>query len=352
MINLRSVVHCFLQSSLTLSILCGCAVRPQPERVVGPTSVNSNGIPKIEAWEANMRTFGKALCDRNKIGSLGLWEGNVWYYDGVRVFYQIEDYTSDAQWAQCAGYVRALYRDYVLSHQGKIGGWRVFPIGLAEDYKRNGDPQSRAAVLMLADNSAYAQSAGGPSYELSRETAYIIHAYLSAEELGHPKTAALQQAVSYAIGHLDQWTGSQKADYVKPFMVGLTMEALIRYVERHPDPRIQPVVTYAADWLWQNAWNPSLHTFPYIICRHNTSHAECHEDHSKEGPDLNLLLAPAYAWIYRETHSPEYRRRADEIFQGGIDGAWLNNGKQFSQNYRWSFDYVRWRKEGDGTSSY
>jgi hypothetical protein len=28
-----------------------------------------------------------------------------------------------------------------------------------------------------------------------------------------------------------------------------------------------------------------------------------------------------------------------------VQGAWLEGGKQFSQNYRWSFDYVRWRTE-------
>lgn len=56
---------------------------------------------------------------------------------------------------------------------------------------------------------------------------------------------------------------------------------------------------------------------------------------------------PAYGWLYRETLEPRFRERGDLIFASGVRGAWLDGGKQFSQNYRWSFDYVRWRREGD-----
>lgn len=43
-----------------------------------------------------------------------------------------------------------------------------------------------------------------------------------------------------------------------------------------------------------------------------------------------------------------YQQWGDEAFQGGTDGIWLNlldGGKHYSQNYRWSFDYVKWRKD-------
>ncbi len=44
-----------------------------------------------------------------------------------------------------------------------------------------------------------------------------------------------------------------------------------------------------------------------------------------------------------------YRDRGDAIFAGGVEQAWLDGGKQFNQNYRWSFDCVTWRTEGDRT---
>ena len=72
-------------------------------------------------------------------------------------------------------------------------------------------------------------------------------------------------------------------------------------------------------------------------------------DATAAAPDLNLLIAPAYAWLYRQTGDPAYRDRGDQIFAGGVKLAWLG-AKQFNQNYRWSFDYVRWRSGSPASS--
>ena len=44
------------------------------------------------------------------------------------------------------------------------------------------------------------------------------------------------------------------------------------------------------------------------------------------------------------TGDVKYLERGDEIFNGGVAGAYLGGGKQFSQQYRWSFDFVKWVK--------
>ena len=41
--------------------------------------------------------------NRDQILQLTTWEGNVWYYDGIRVYYLIADYTGDPSWEKCAG---------------------------------------------------------------------------------------------------------------------------------------------------------------------------------------------------------------------------------------------------------
>jgi hypothetical protein len=64
-------------------------------------------------------------------------------------------------------------------------------------------------------------------------------------------------------------------------------------------------------------------------------------------PDLNLLIAPAYAWMYLQTGDVQYRDRGDQIFAGGVKHSWLGASKQFNQNYIWSFAYVSWRQMGD-----
>ena len=50
-----------------------------------------------------------------------------------------------------------------------------------------------------------------------------------------------------------------------------------------------------------------------------------------------------YGWVYQQTGAQIYRDEGDELFNYGVAGAWLDGGKQFSQNYRWSQKYVEWR---------
>jgi hypothetical protein len=49
--------------------------------------------------------------------------------------------------------------------------------------------------------------------------------------------------------------------------------------------------------------------------------------------------------MYQQTGDTTYRDRGDQVFAGGVTRAYLNNGKQFNQNYMWSFDYVKWRSQ-------
>jgi hypothetical protein len=300
-------------------------------------------IPDRALWESQMQSFGRIHCDQGEIQRTGTDESGVWYYDGIRTFQQIADYTGDPSWRLCADYVKAVYRPLALGGGGQVPGWQVFPHGLAEDFRSTGDALSRSAVVSLATQSAWAPQGGDADAEMSRETAYLIHAYMKAIEVGEARSPLLQQAVEFALGHLDQWSGSRIAPYVKPFMVGLTFEALIAYEERFGDGRILPAIQRTADWLWDEAWHPATRSFFYISCKPGSQAVtdECIGLPREPSPDLNLLIAPAYAWLYRRLGEVRFQQRGDEIFSGGVRGAWLDGGKQFSQNYRWSFDYIR-----------
>jgi hypothetical protein len=123
-------------------------------------------------------------------------------------------------------------------------------------------------------------------------------------------------------------------------MVGLTMQALIRYWDVTQDPRVQPAVKTALDWLWQRAWVSGDKAFWY----ENWAADGFQDFPQKAGaPDLNLLIAPAFAWMFQRTGDVTYRDRGDQVFAGGVTRAWLDGPKQFNQNYMWSFDYVKWR---------
>ena len=296
-----------------------------------------------------MKSFGQSFCNNKNITTQGTYEANIWFYDGIRVYYQIDDYytkkgyhinSGGIPWNDCAGYVEGVYKPYVLNNT--ITGWRAFPHGLYMDYQRNHDENSKSAAILLATTSSYAWKGGDVIYGsngLHRETAYLVNAYRIAGLLGSPNPTLYARSVDFLLGAIDQEFVSNTDPYLKPFMVGLMMEALIQYYDETKDPRVPPAIKSAADGLWSRAWMPDSNAFYY----------ESTATPLAAAPDLNLLIAPAYAWLYKMTGDPVYQQRGDLIFQSGVNGAWLGDGKHFSQNYRWSFDYVTWRSQPDIT---
>jgi len=312
------------------------AVEPTPGPLAKQIIKSIPPIPSLSAWEANMVNYGKKLCNEESITKLTTWEGNLWYYDGMRVYFQIADYTKDDFWKACVGYIENVYKPYAMSG---ATGWRVFPHGLYQDYLRNNDATSKDAAIALATVSSFAKVGGGVIYGVNgmfRESAYLIHAYRIAGLLGSPNPKLYARAVDFVLGAIDQEFVSNSDPYQKPFMTGLLMEALIQYYEESKDPRVPPAIKAAVDGLWDRAWIPGKKAFYYESTAPATA-----------APDVNMLIAPAYAWIYKLTGDTVYQQRGDLIFQGAVEGAWLDQGKQFNQSYRWSFDYVNWRMHPD-----
>lgn len=307
-----------------------------------PSGFTPVAIPSLALWESQMKTVGAQHC-ANLASSSFSFDSKLaaTYYDAQWVFYQIADYTRDSSWNTCAARAEGVYRDqYVVPNNGSIPGYWNFTHGLMHDYLRTGDAASKNAAISLSRNAAYSPDstplAWTVSADYSREVAYAIMGYLNAETLGESHRARLDSFVNQAFGHLDQWFGSKTAPYVRPFMVGLTAHALISHAEQRGDSRVLPAMVQAMDWLWANTWLPGSQAFMYTDRNVDSGGRE-------PAPDLNLLIAPAFAWLYHQTGEVRFRDRGDQIFAGGVANAFLANGKQFNQNYRWSFDYVKWR---------
>lgn len=285
------------------------------------------------AWESNMIHYGMKHCGLSQ----SLWEGYAWYYDGARVYFQIADYTRNPYFNQCAQHERNIYRPYVLGNNGGIPGYRIFPDGFAMDYKRNGDTLSKLAVDMFYGATLNPQA---NYYYLiepthSRDLTYAVNTQFVGRSLGYPEDVSHRDRVELLIGHFDQWFLAKKRTPIsfQPFMVGLAAEALIRYYDASGDPRIPALLKIACDEMWRSSWNSGAQAFNY------------YEINAAPAPswDVSLLIAPMYAWVYRHTGDEKYRQWGDLIFNGGVSRAWLDGGKQFSQNYRWSAKYVEWR---------
>jgi hypothetical protein len=334
---------------LPTSISSSTVVSPAPIA----QSLGSNADPNVAAaapstttewdsvvalWKAHMldygRRHGQELADL--ASGTPQDQKDATYYDAERVFYQIAAYTGDPAWVNYAQIAERYYRDnYVVVNGGTVPGYWNFTEGLRMDYEQTHDAASRQAVMLLSQNAAFANP-GTPvawteSAEYSREVAYAIISYVDAEALGAAPIPRKAELIDQAMRHIDQWFVSKSTSYM-PFMVGLTTEALIHAYDQSPDSRIQAAVATALDGLWREAWLPSAAAFYYA----GTSPTEA-------APDLNMLIAPAYAWLYRQTGDVTYRERGDAIFAGGANNAFLQPIKQFNQNYMWSFDYLRYR---------
>ena len=309
-------------------------VLPEPGSILTSATFPPNSaLPSQSTWEQHMLAYGQKHCTQSEAA---LWEGFPWYYDGQRVYSQIAEYTRDGHWYSCGEIQKGVYRPYVIDNGGAVLGWRVFPHGLAMDYERTGDALSYKAVELLYSGNVWSNVAslsGGIGWLSSREIAYALNTHLVHERLGGVRNQSLQDLAEVAMGHFDQWFVSDKAVYVQPFMVALAAEALIGYHELTGDKRVPPLLKLAANRVWEKSWDPSTHSFLYWNGDGTSSPA----------PDTNLLIAPLYGWVYQQTADAAYRTMGDEIFTGGVQGAWLDGGKQFSESYRWSFDYLKWR---------
>ncbi len=295
-------------------------------------------IPELALWESQMLQWGVYHATRLLDGTYGVDDT---YYDAQRVFQQIAEYTGDASWLTVADRAQQIYvENYLITSGANVPGYWSFTHGLANDYLATGDVQAREWAIQLSQNASYAPDGTPLAWtapaDRSREVAYNMMAYINAERLGEPHRARLDALFEQALDHCTQWfsQGYEGAEGMKPFMFGLTAEALIYYwTYVKQDPRIITQLELGAQWIWNHAWLPSKESFYYTSFNPTVG-----------APDLNLLIAPVYSWLYLHTGNTLYRDQGDNVFAGGVRHSFLAGSKQFNQDYRWSFDYIKWRR--------
>jgi hypothetical protein len=324
----------FLSKGVPKIVHWAFSVLPPP----GPPDKQAIGslpppIPNLKVWEDTMTYLGRKWCNPTEAMAWG-YEPQIWYYDGGRTYLQLADYTRDpATWYPCANNILNQYRDRIIARNGYYEGWRVFPHGLAMKYWRSGDAASRQALVLLSNGSAYAPSGGMIPAAGMRETAYIIETYVKAEQVGEPRNQYLARAIDLALGQFDQIFVSDPTGHNQIGFDGLLAEALIQYYELTQDPRVPAAIKTMLDWIWENAYDPVTHAFAYNSLLVPPEYVN----------QQSNLIIPAYAWYWQLTGDPLYLQRGDDLFAHALDTDISYSGKIFNQNYRWSFDYVRWR---------
>jgi hypothetical protein len=313
-------------------------------------------IPGHSNWEKQMVELGDKWCayrdQQNAAGNFVNgwgWTGDAWFYDGGRVFESIDTYTAASghpnhpHWQHCALTILAPYAYYQVESNGAIQGYSLFSYGMGMNYWRTHAQVMKDAVNMLATVGPQHTACGAIDPYGIRETSYRSDAWITNEMLGALRWPLLQRNIDKIMGSLNMIANGQ-GGAVHPFMVGLGMETLIHWyelnlTEGHPDYRVLPVIKEALDGLWRDNWMPQQKVLNYnrFLLPPNPSPAF---------KALNNLVSVGYAWYWMQTGDNAQRDRGDLLFEHALDDpdSYSWSGKQFSQLYEFSFDFVRYRQ--------
>ena len=299
-------------------------------------------MPSKALWETFMKTIGAKWCNlQNPVDPMYFGvENQVWFYDGAEVYARIAEYTKNPLWIGFADNIARQYRDYIMSNNGMAPGWRVFPRGLESAYRRTGDVTYLNAIQAMVDRGWGWLVGGSFKDEYMRETAYYLSSQTALERLKRVRPPKMVKTAELLMGMLDSDFVSNRYIYQQIFMDGLAFRSLIEYYSLTRDPRVPPAIKKGLDWIWTNAWIPSTRK---LMVNPDPLGPRCEWGCQQGNSDLINLTAPAYAWYWSITRDPVYQARGDEMWNNSLATDITYSGKIFSQNFTWSFDYVKWR---------
>jgi len=327
-------------------------------------------------WVYGMVTKGSTpfFCNQNSGAGAN-------FYDAIRAYQQTKTYdtansiTGNAlQWDTCISNREAGYIGYVNSTTPPGAMWAIYlgSKGMM-NLALNGDAAAQTGLFNSANNAQWKTLR--PALEdvgLERELNFTTEAIIAANKAGDSSVASLiPVGIDYILADVDQIMNSGVSH--EPFLDGTLADTLIHYYidNGSTDARIPLAVKALADHLWVNYWiygrcsGPQTDMiFGCFVYSAGMSHMGIDASTNlspANDADLNLLIAPMYAWLFKMTGNGTipgsdgsqcggtrgrpctYQQAGDTIFQKGISQSDYFDPKTWTQNYRWSFDYVTWR---------
>lgn len=275
------------------------------------------------------------------------------YYDRAYIYYAAWVRTANPEyWRRGTEMALDYRRRYLEANEYKASAHWAMLEGVAAHYELTGDDSSRIAIGRVADQMAapyYVANLQDPAAEMdNRMQARVLLSFVLAHSLQAPsqenhnwderaRDALTKILASQAPDGAYRKKQVNQCNQNKPFMVGLTNAAFIRYHERFaPDRRILPAVKKSLDYMWRKDWRPRERAFVYLG-------GPCNGEGVGVSPDLNNLLITGYAWYAAQSGDDAYRSRADQIFEGAAAGSWLDGSKQFNQQYLAAHNYIGYR---------
>ena len=240
----------------------------------------------------------------------------------------------------CATKAKAIYRELRSPERRRRPRLLELHVGLPDGLgaqlgclvQAGGDPAVSRTPLSAATRL---HSNGPQTRQCSREVAYCIHVLPQRRGPRRPRRARMTTLADQALGHIDQWFVSKTS----------------APTARAPTSRRQPgSTTFSRSWSGSPCRRSSAigtsprparaaggqegarlalgarvgRDRPGVLVRELGRPIGRPGLPAKTGaPDLNLLIAPAYRLDVSPTGDTTYRDRGDQIFAGGVTGAYL-----------------------------
>jgi hypothetical protein len=319
-------------------------------------------VPGFSTWLSNLTTYGPYWYVTYNSGACAVPVNGPGFYDGTMVSERAYQYTGISTWNTAAANCEAGYYSYATS-SWNVQAIYVFPEGLFYRCVVLNDATACSGVSTLP-TKAGGNNLGSPyaDAQYARESSWMLNAKrLDYDNGGATTLIQVKNLVTMVIGNIDQFLNESPNQ--ESFMAGLMCQSLIDYqldphTGNNSDPRIYDIVKKVWDYSMANWWVPWAGTNGGFI--YSTQSAVEANNLLFSFPqtgnsvleDLNPLNASAAAYINAVNGGgTTYQQQGDTVEYDGIVepvGQGVNYfGKTFTQDYRNSFSYMRWRGEAN-----
>lgn len=283
------------------------------------------------------------------------WSGAN-YYDRALIYYTFWVRTGNPTYFNRASLLALNYRtDYLEANKYATSPHWSQPEGLEQHYLLTGDEQSRFAIARVAEQFVPLQMGDTlniPWTETRIQARTLQGLYLAWRlNAQGPKKVDLAAVLDRKLKRVleiqrpDGSTGWPVTCYHSlNYMHGLLNDQLINiYTNYRADTAIVSYVKRNVDYLWRTQWVQGAGAFKYLSgrCQRNAQGEDV--GGMNPTPDLNMLFVTGFGWLYQMTGDVSYRQAGDQIFDGGVRGAYWPGSKQFNQTFTSSYKYLALR---------
>ena len=290
------------------------------------------------------------------------------YYDSISSHYQLYARTGDLRYLvngrRWASHHR---RDQIWLDGSTIGHPKcsapnnaryTYPQGLILDYFMFGDEEAKRVSGLVVDyfyipyadrrfyiapntrgfwterEAAFALRGILAHYEATNDSAYLNEARRKITLLHRMQVENGRRAWVHNLYDHDPEERCSPPDWgSSPWMSGLLLEAIIQYHKLTNDPIAVESITMALDDLMAHylaTGNYAGKSFVYLGC----------PAYVNGNPDLDNMIAHAFAYGYRLTGNADYLRVGTDIFNTSVEEGYAGEHKQYNQLFRSSGHFV------------